>query len=47
MAAVQRGLAFVVVLIAVAYLAGRAWRQWRSASAARRSPGCGPGCGCA
>ena len=44
--AVQRWMAAVVVLVAVAYLLGRAWRTWRAASAARRAAGCAGGCGC-
>ena len=44
--AVQRWLAAALVLAAVGYLLWRGWRTWRAASAARRSTGCGPDCGC-
>ncbi len=43
---VQRWLAVAVVTAAALYLSLRAWSAWRAARALRRTPGCGPGCGC-
>jgi hypothetical protein len=40
---VQRWIAVVLVVAALAYVALRAWRQ---VVAAKRARGCGPGCGC-
>jgi hypothetical protein len=42
----QRGLTIALVLLAVVYLSRRSWRHWRAISGARRTSGCGPGCGC-
>lgn len=40
---VQRWIAAALVVAALAYLAARAWRK---VMAARRTRGCGSGCGC-
>ena len=40
---VQRWIAGALVIAALAYVAMRAWRQ---VVAARKTRGCGPGCGC-
>ncbi len=42
----QRWLALALVALAALYLVRRAWHSWRASSAARRSGGCDPGCGC-
>ena len=40
---VQSVIVITIVLAAAVYLGARARRSWK---AARRSSGCGPGCGC-
>jgi hypothetical protein len=42
-AAAQGWAVGVILLVALAFLARRAWRQ---VAEARRTRGCGPGCGC-
>jgi hypothetical protein len=44
--ALQRWVAIALVIAAVAYLSGHAWRTRRAAAALRQSARCGPGCGC-
>ena len=40
---VQTMIVVAIVLVAAVYLGARARRSWK---AARRTSGCGPGCGC-
>jgi hypothetical protein len=42
----QSALALALVLGAAVYLGWSGWRAIARAARARRSEGCGPGCGC-